>query len=311
MRASACLLTLVAAALLATPSAAKAFNCSRVDLGGGPEGASLAWFTRTIPFTLFAAGTSDIPGDAEFQVLRDSFTVWGDVQVGGGLDTCGIAANPVDLVFTETPLSNVDRVGYDFVNPDLTENLLIFRDAGWDSGEPNIIALTTTTYDPVSGEILDADIEFNSAVFQFTIGDPVNIDLANTAVHEIGHFLGLAHTTVLGATMSATATPGEIYKRDLHCDDASGITFKYPRGAPNGYCDPPLPSCGNCAPPGSEPSDLQVRVTGQASNGELSGGCAEAPASWLGFAVVALLLATRRRAQTVFKPLAIFANWSR
>ena len=162
------------------------------------------WFSRTIDFTLFAAGTSDIAGADELQVLRDAFATWAAVDTGS--DVCDVGLG-VDLTFVETPLSNVDRVGYDFLHPELSENLLVFRDSGWDSAENNVIALTTTTYDAVSGEILDADIEFNSTVFDFTITDTsVGMDLKNTAVHEIGHFLGLAHTSSQfpHATMAAS-----------------------------------------------------------------------------------------------------------
>lgn len=287
-------LLLVAACMAAPLTTAHAFNCARVSTQSGSEGASLAWFERTIPFTLFASGTSDVPGDAELDVLRESFAVWANVEVGP-TDECGLATD-VDLVFVETALSNVDRVGYDFLNPAASENLLIFRDSGWNSAENNVIALTTTTYDPVTGEILDADIEFNSTVFDFTITDaPVGMDLKNTAVHEIGHFLGLGHTSSAfpRATMAARAVPGETEKRDLACDDAEAIVFKYPAGGENGYCSPPVPTCGSCAPPGIADTEAIVRIRKQSADGDLGGGCAAANASWL--AVLGVALVRRRQ----------------
>ncbi len=286
----------IAVCLTAPVATAHAFNCARVSTQGGAEGASLAWFGRTIPFTLFAAGTSDVPGDDELQVLRDAFAVWANVEVGP-TDDCGLTAG-VDLVFVETALSSIDRVGYDFLDPEATENLLIFRDDGWDSAENNVIALTTTTYDPVTGEILDADIEFNSAVFDFTISDTaIGMDLKNTAVHEIGHFLGLGHTSSAfpHATMAARAVPGETEKRDLACDDAEAITFKYPAGAANGYCSPPVPTCGSCAPPEVADTEAIVRVRKQSADGDLGAGCAAAGVSWLAVLGVALLLTSRSR----------------
>ncbi len=281
MRRSA-LAVLVIVGCMCAPAVARAFACARVSTTGGSEGASLAWFSRTITFTLFAAGTNDIAGDAERDVLRESFAVWAGLDLGDDVVDCQLAAG-VDLTFVETSLSTTDRIGYDFGDPAATENLLIFRDSGWDSAENNVIALTTTTYDPVSGEILDADIEFNSTVFDFTITDDgVAMDLKNTAVHEIGHFLGLAHTSSAfpRATMAARAVPGEVEKRDLACDDATAITFKYPTGSENGYCSPPTPACGNCAPPDAATSEAVVRVTAQSANGDL-GGCAATAPSWL------------------------------
>ena len=51
--------------------------------------------------------------------------------------------------------------------------------------------------------------------------------------------------------MFAAAESSETQKRDLDCDDRDAIVFKYPAGQPKGYCDPPVASCGFCAPPGS------------------------------------------------------------
>ena len=288
------LVLMLAAAWASVPAAAHAFNCARVTTTASASGASLAWFSRTIPFTLFSAGTEDIPGDAERDVLRSSFAVWAGLDLGADAAGCDLASD-VDLAFVETAISTTDRIGYDFLNPAASENLLIFRDSGWNSAENNVIALTTTTYDPVSGEILDADIEFNSAVFDFTIGDTgVVMDLKNTAVHEIGHFLGLAHTSSAfpRATMAARAVPGEVEKRDLACDDATAITFKYPAGAPNGYCSPPVASCGNCAPPDTATTEATVRVTAQSANGDL-GGCAALGQSWLALVGLSCLFISR------------------
>ncbi|MBC7793997.1 MAG: matrixin family metalloprotease [Clostridia bacterium] len=253
---------------------AEAFLCARVSTSSD-LGPSLAWFSRDIAFTLHAAGTRDIEGDAEFDVLRASFEAWASVSVPGGTTACGLAAL-TDLSFRETGMSNIDRVGYDFLHPEASENLLIFRDSGWDVAESNVIALTTTTYDPVHGEILDADIEFNSTVFDFTVGIPVSMDLANTAVHEVGHFLGLAHTQSENddATMFARAVPGETKKASLACDDALAIVFKYPAGEANGYCSPPTQTCGNCAPPRDENGTPAVTVIDKSDDGRLQYGCA-------------------------------------
>ncbi|BDG07001.1 matrixin family metalloprotease [Anaeromyxobacter paludicola] len=54
------------------------------------------------------------------------------------------------------------------------------------------------------------------------------IDVQNTVTHELGHVLGLDHPPLAGATMSATATPGETSKRVLAASDVAGICTAYP-----------------------------------------------------------------------------------
>jgi hypothetical protein len=300
MRTSLIVLT----AMLAATSA-NAYVCARVTSDGNDDGASLSWFQRDLSFNLFGGGTADIAGDEEFAVLRDSFAVWTSLHLGTGetAESCGLTTS-IDISFTEGPPATVDRVGYDFLAPENTQNILIFRDSGWDSADSSVIALTTTTYDPVSGEILDADIEFNSSSFDFaTDGDPSSMDLQNTTVHEIGHFLGLAHTQSAhsDATMYARAVPGETQKRDLACDDAQAITFKYPAGEPNGYCNGD-PACASCAPPDTETSSTRVLVTKSSSTGHLDhGGCqaTDTPA-WL--SAIAILCCARRRRNSCDTP---------
>lgn len=132
----------------------------------------------------------------------------------------------------------------------------------WDTSEPqhaaeDIVALTTASYDTRTGEILDADMELNAWMgsgpsppgYYFTCVNPVappcilpgqanciSMDVQNTVTHEAGHFLGLDHTSVAGATMAATASIGETAKRSLEPDDVQGICAIYPAGAPATTC---------------------------------------------------------------------------
>jgi MYXO-CTERM domain-containing protein len=57
------------------------------------------------------------------------------------------------------------------------------------------------------------------------------VDLQNTITHEVGHVIGLAHSPVAGATMSATTAPREITKRDLAADDVAAVCAVYPHGS--------------------------------------------------------------------------------
>ena len=70
---------------------------------------------------------------------------------------------------------------------------------------PLALAITTSTFTPSTGKLLDADIELNWPSFLFTTVDapacvPPKVDLGcdatdvqNAMTHELGHALGLAH----------------------------------------------------------------------------------------------------------------------
>lgn len=118
------------------------------------------------------------------------------------------------------------------------------------------VAYTVTLYDPATGAIVDGDIEVNGWDGQlaganlttpptngwyFTCGDDAPtctaygqagctyMDLRNTVTHEVGHFLGLAHTAVASTTMYSLTQPGETQKRTLSPDDVAGVCAIYPK----------------------------------------------------------------------------------
>jgi hypothetical protein len=265
------ILLITAGLVSAWATSAHAFQCSRAEVDGRRVGPSLSWFTRELSFTFFAAGTRTIADDQERDVVRAAFQTW------EGVTTCGAPTRTADVSFTEVPPSVVDRIGYDFDVPEQTENLIIFRDDGWPLvDKPQTLALTTVTYSRQTGEILDADIEFNTSEFVFTVGDTsIENDLLNTAVHEVGHFVGVGHTTLVAATMYGESSAGETLKRDLDCDDRQAVAFKYPVGESNGYCGLTEPGCGECV--GPEPLRDVPNVTPVSFDDGMTPGCATAP----------------------------------
>jgi len=283
------------------PAPAAAFICTRVkDNANRETGPALTWPTRQLTFALQQEGTARISADREFAVLEASFAVW------EGKTECLPAARTTDIAFQGAAQHSASRaVGYDFLDEGNNENLLLFYDSGWPHPAQDnlVIALTTTTYVALTGTILDADIEFNSEQIDFAIcgsvtdpcdgtGTDTQHDLMNTAVHEIGHYLGLGHTTAADTTMYGAADPMETHKRDLHCDDLNAVVFKYPSGEASGVCNPPVASCGFCAPPNVLTRKPRVSVTDYDDG---VGGCSSSAGSGVATPLLLLLMLRPRR----------------
>jgi hypothetical protein len=154
----------------------------------------------------------------------------------------------------------------------------------WDHGMTGQIALTTTTMDNTTGEIVDADMEFNGSADgelppanQFAVcadsgcavapdAGPATcgvVDLETVAMHEFGHFLGLAHSSVTTAAMASLLTPCST-RRALAQDDVDGICAVYPKAGATAACVAAVPA--HCPAPdgGSDagPSDAGAATDG-------------------------------------------------
>ena len=100
-----------------------------------------------------------------------------------------------------------------------------------------------TTYSWFSGDkMLDADVVFWDAAFTFftgTSGCNGGLYIEDVATHELGHALGLAHSSDPEATMAPSGSYCGMTLRTLSPDDVAGVEALYP---PTGTTTPPASS---------------------------------------------------------------------
>ncbi len=227
----------VIAALLAGGDAAAFCRTSVCSVEGGtvhgktctpaePDdcGVPLQWRRPCVSFSLQEQGARDVSMKEVRAVVLDAFSTWTNAD-------CGESTPSIEVFdFGEV---TCDRVEYN--QRAGNANIVVFRSLAWPHfseegvGSADTIALTTVTYDVEKGDLFDADIEVNEAENRFTTSDTeVDVDLRSVMTHEVGHFLGLAHSADLEATMFSVYDNGSVALRDLAADDLAGICATYP-----------------------------------------------------------------------------------
>lgn len=194
-------------------------------------GAKIKWFQTRITYKVNHAMSRDLSAQQTLAAIKRSFATWNH-------------ASAQRLTFQYTGQSQNNAAGYDRLKPNKNENLLYWVESGWDQ-DPAAMAITITTYNRDTGEILDADIMFNGAAYRWVVvGEdkkgngpkslPLTaedrrppIDVENTLTHELGHFLGLSHSDHEDSSMYPTQEANETIKRALHHDDIDGLDELY------------------------------------------------------------------------------------
>jgi hypothetical protein len=228
--------TLVALGLLVLARDASAFCRSstcrssggvecKTDADGCPaSGAKLFWTSSCIGYAVNELGTQDLdPADTR-AIIRKTFQAWSEVP-------CGKSGN-ASITFQEQDPVACKKSEYNKDGKNV--NVVLFQDDDWKyRGIDGTLAKTSVTYNDETGEIYDADIEINAANNTVTITDnPLKIeyDLQAIVTHEVGHFIGIAHSPDQAAVMFASYSPGSISQRTLTPDDVGAVCAIYPPG---------------------------------------------------------------------------------
>lgn len=211
-------------ACLVAAAVAPAAAYLKLGFRGGSRIISVRWTERPVPYFITNRDGGGVTAPQFEAAMARAFATWAneptvDITFAFRGYT---AANPFDE-------DGMNTLGFEF-EPELER----------------VLGATGFTIDTVTGRILESDIFFNS-IFPWSVaqnGEPGRFDLESTAVHEIGHFIGLGHsaigeTELIGterrrviakqAVMFPIAFPtGNISDRRLKPDDIAGGADIYP-----------------------------------------------------------------------------------
>jgi hypothetical protein len=178
----------------------------------------LFWPSKCVSFGVNSAGSEkfEIDYDLANEAAELAASRWLEADCGDG--TPGVK------------LLNVGPVACGEVEYNQTgnANVLLFTDDEWPFGdERRTIALTIIQFSTETGEIYDADIAINSANMPFeSPNHEGGLSLSSVLTHEMGHFLGLGHSSEATAVMAPSYADTET--GELRQDDIDGICALHP-----------------------------------------------------------------------------------
>jgi hypothetical protein len=252
-----CATLVLAASVLVAPLA------SAFELKHTGDGKTVKWGVPNVAFVIDPTVDAAVPGGSA--AVSAAVGAWSGV---GGAPALTSSVGPGGA-----------RVAFD------GQNSVVYMPHGF-APAGHALAVTVSTIDDDSGDLLDTDIVFNGvhpfAVLAAGTTDPDaapmptdgaggdgddhgSFDLQHVAAHEVGHAMGLADVhDDQGALMYAMTAPGSADDRAPSSDDEAGIEQLYA---------------------GAFPSAPQSSGCGQ---GTVAGAHAHTGQAWLAFAAVAL-----------------------
>jgi hypothetical protein len=250
--------------------------CKRDGRGCVVEGQPLHWSKADlqVEFDAQSATVAGFDAEAVTSLLRTALETWESTA-------CPAERTPA-LHFSLAP----DCAQ---VSADIT--LRFETSGGPDDEEPAVLAASDVDFDG-HGALTHVAIRVLAGPRWLTTGDgSVEFDLLSTLTHELGHAVGLSHSTVPDAVMLDDARRGELVARTLSEDDRVAICTLYP------------PAYTDASASGADAGDAPDAGCALAADSARDAGCAvatlapqcSARALWL--LVVALVWLVRRAAR--------------
>lgn len=260
--------------------------CIRDASGCDTNTQAISWPTSCVSYNVHEDGSKrlDITANQLADVLDEAFDQWLSAECDDG---------SVSIAVDYRGKAECGQPEFNQGDRDRNANIWMFRDDETStpmSSAPtrlaDPLAVTTINFNEDTAHIYDVDVELLSHEANFTLDDTrVEVDLASVVTHEVGHFLGLDHSSAPGATMAAGYFPGAIDTRSLEEDDLRGICAAYPEGRS-------FPGGKTCEPRGK----YSPKCDKDGCGCNQAGSDTPNPGMWLFACVTAALLGLRRRA---------------
>ena len=217
-----------------------------------PLGAT--WPTLPVPYEINQSSAQELGAQSAVNVIQSSYQSW---------TTPGCSAYRVQYRGTT---SNSWTSG-DGVNTHIWVYSVNQRPP--ELGGRETIGVTLSLYR--GNDLVDGDIIYNGIDHQWTTRATRagEVDAQSIITHEVGHQLGLGHSTINAATMYASYGGGE-GPRSLHPDDVEGVCSLYPSDA--------MSECATTDDCGAEEECVRGQCISVISGeGEIGDDCSVAP----------------------------------